>query len=195
MVSRSPTTHPARTPVPALGPPRVAVRAAGPADRSAVDAMVERCTAETLHRRFHGPVGRAARQEISRITSPTERHRSWIAVDPSGAVHGTATLALGGSGVAEAAVLVEDGWRRRGIGRALVGALTDDARRSGLGAVVAAVHADNVPAVRFVRALSPGARAEHHGGGELEVTVALRAGAKGRMAAGVAAAPPAREVA
>ncbi|HEX6236796.1 MAG TPA: GNAT family N-acetyltransferase [Acidimicrobiales bacterium] len=195
MVSQSPTTHPAPTPAPAIGPPRVAVRAAGPADRSAVEAMVERCTAETLRRRFNGAVGRAARREISRITDPTERHRSWIAVDPSGAVHGTATLALAASGVAEAAVLVEDGWRRRGIGRALVSALTDDARRSGLGAVVAAVHADNVPAVHFVRALSPRARAEHHGGGDLEVTVALRAGARGRTPAGVATAPPAREVA
>lgn len=104
-------------------------------------------------------------------------------MDPSGAVRGTATLALGAAGVADVAFLVEDAWFRRGIGRALARALAAEVRQSGLRTVAAWVHADNEPAMRFVRALAPGARAVHHGRGDLAFTLPVRSGASAPVGA------------
>jgi ribosomal protein S18 acetylase RimI-like enzyme len=68
-------------------------------------------------------------------------------------------------------LLVEDAWFRRGVGRALVGALCADARRRGVDGVVAWVQADNERALRFIRAVAPGASVRFVGGAELEVRV------------------------
>ena len=71
----------------------------------------------------------------------------------------------------EAAFLVEDGWFRHGIGRALFAALARDAHASGAEAVTAWVQADNERARRFLRSIVPGTRATFIGGGELEISL------------------------
>ena len=149
----------------------VVVRPARVDDRAALAAMVERTSDDTLWRRFHGAGRRVVERELDRIAHPTDDHRSWVALSPGGAVHGTATLAFGRDGTAEAAFLVEDAWLRRGIGRTLFAALAIEARQSGVGQVVARVQADNERAIRFLRALRPDSRATFIGDGEVEVVV------------------------
>ena len=83
------------------------VRPARVSDLAALDAMVERSSADTLYRRFHGPFGDTAKKELRRIVRPSADHRSWVAV-AKGGVRGTATLAFGADGVVEVAILVED---------------------------------------------------------------------------------------
>jgi GNAT superfamily N-acetyltransferase len=153
----------------------VVVRPAGPADRPALDALLDRCSPDTRYRRFHGAVGGAVRRELDRISHPSTTHRSWVATDGI-EVHGTATLATGSGGEVEAAFLVEDAWFRHGIGRALFGALARDARARGLAEVTAWVQADNERARRFFRAMVPGTHTSFAGGGELELSVPVTAG-------------------
>jgi GNAT superfamily N-acetyltransferase len=147
------------------------VRPARPQDHEALAAMVERASAETLRRRFHGAGQRVVDRELDRIAHPSDVHRSWVALSPDGAVRGTATLATSRDGTVEAAFLVEDAWFRRGIGRSLFAALTAEASRSGVERVLARVQADNEPAIRFLRAVRAGVRATFVGDGEVEVMV------------------------
>ncbi|HMJ77838.1 MAG TPA: hypothetical protein VK507_17795, partial [Iamia sp.] len=72
-------------------PAGIDVRPAGHPDLPALHDLLERCSPETLYRRFHGVAGAGARRELERIAAPTDRHRSWVAVGPDGVVHGTGT--------------------------------------------------------------------------------------------------------
>jgi GNAT superfamily N-acetyltransferase len=152
-----------------MGRPLV-VRLAAPTDLAGLHALVDRCSSDTLYRRFHGVVGGAVRRELERISHPTTAHRSWVATDGV-ELHGTATLAAGSDGVVEAAFLVEDAWFRHGVGRALFGAVARDARDRGLHEVAAWVQADNERARRFFRSMVPGTHTAFAGGGELQLSV------------------------
>jgi GNAT superfamily N-acetyltransferase len=150
------------------------VRPARPDDLTRLMQMLDRCSPETLYRRFHATTTEPMRREIERVAAPAthEIHRSWVAVGGDGAVRGTGTLAWRGRDDAtpEIALLVEDAWFRRGIGRALVGRMAAEARRSGAATIVAWVQGDNLRAVRFLRAVSPDARIGFDRG-ELAVTI------------------------
>ena len=152
-------------------------------------ALIARCSPQTLYRRFHGTGPQAIERELTRTASRDDNHRSWVVVD-GGEVRGTATLARSRSGSTEMAVLVEDRWFRRGIGRALLGALTAHAEHAGLDTVTAWVQADNERAVRFIRAVAPRASIHIVGGAELEVRIPV-----GAMPAGSAISIPTREAA
>jgi GNAT superfamily N-acetyltransferase len=153
-------------------PAQMTVRPARPGDRVALGALVDRCSAETLYRRFHGPVTATVAHELDRIAAPGPDHRSWVAVSPGdGTIHGTATLAHTPLGTSEAAVLVEDGWRRAGIGRRMLAALAVEARRAGTPEINATVQADNEGALRFLRSIAPGLRSRWAGGTEVEVAL------------------------
>ena len=148
------------------------VRAARSDDLAQLSALLDRCSPQTLYRRFHGATGGPMRREVERIADPGPRHRSWVAVGGDGTIRGTATLAWSADAQAhpEVAVLVEDAWFRRGLGRALLTRLMGGARDAGAEVVVAWVQGDNMRAVRFLRAVAPGARIAFDGG-ELAVTV------------------------
>jgi predicted N-acetyltransferase YhbS len=149
------------------------VRSTRPSDLADLRALLERCSDETVYRRFHGASGRTARLELERVAHPTPAHQSWVVV-VDGVVRGTATLAWGANGVPEAAFLVEDGWFRQGLGRLLFHAMADAARASSADAVLVAVQGDNERARRFLRAMAPGARTMFSGGGTLEMAVPVR---------------------
>jgi N-acetylglutamate synthase-like GNAT family acetyltransferase len=148
------------------------VRPAGPHDLRALEALVERCSPDTLFRRFHGAVGRVVTHELARVANPSDGHRSWV-VEEQGHLRGTATLAWGADGIAEAAFLVEDEWFGRGVGGALFRAVAAEARRTGTPAVVAMVQADNSRARGFLRHMAPGAQTSFVGMGELEIVLPL----------------------
>ena len=150
------------------------LRASRGGDLEPLRAFVGRCSPETLYRRFHGTGPRAMDRELRRIASPVDTHRSWVVVD-GGEVRGTASLARSRSGATEMAVLVEDRWFRRGIGRALVGALMAHAERAGIDTVTAWIQADNERAVRFIRAVAPQASIRFVGGAELEAQLPVAA--------------------
>jgi hypothetical protein len=157
----------------------VTVRPARPGDEVALAELVERCSELTLYRRFHGATGPHVRREIDRIAHPTPDHRSWVAVGTGAEVRGTATLARGRDGDVHVAFLVGDAWQLRGNGRALYTALAPDPVAAGFSAVTATILGDNVPALRFLRAIAPRARPRFVDG-EVVVHVPVRSAAPGR---------------
>jgi GNAT superfamily N-acetyltransferase len=153
-------------PTPAAGD----VRPATAADLPALGALTERCSFDTLYRRFHGATGTPLRRELARVATCTDDHRSWVAV-AEGEVRGVATLAVGRSGEVEVAFLVEDAWQRRGLGRALARRVNAEARRAGYGRLTALVQADNERVVRFARSLAPGTQVTFDGAAEYRLTI------------------------
>ena len=154
------------------------LRASRAGDLELLRAFVARCSPETMYRRFHGTGPQAMDRELTRIASPDDTHRSWVVVD-GGEVRGTASLARSRSGATELAVLVEDRWFRRGVGRALIGALMSHAEVIGIDTITAWIQADNERAVRFIRAVAPRASIRFVGGAELEAQLPVAATAVG----------------
>ncbi|RAG82952.1 GNAT family N-acetyltransferase [Streptacidiphilus pinicola] len=128
----------------------IAVRRAEPGDRAAAVAMHARCSAATLRRRYHGPLGDADRY-LTHLLDP--RHGQTLAVEAEdGSLVALAHL-LWDDDAAEIAVLVEDAWQHHGIGGALVQRLTELARSAGVDEVYAVTTASNTGMIATLRRL------------------------------------------
>ncbi|MFC5761371.1 GNAT family N-acetyltransferase [Actinacidiphila bryophytorum] len=127
------------------------VRRAGPEDRAAALAMHERCSPDTLALRYHGPVEDADRY-LGHLLSP--RFGQSLAVETaSGRLVALGHLLWDGE-ENEVALLVEDGWQRRGIGAVLLRKLVELACEAGRGSVYAVTRATNTGMVATMRELS-----------------------------------------
>ncbi|MEU9386779.1 GNAT family N-acetyltransferase [Streptomyces sp. NPDC048279] len=128
----------------------ITVRRAGTGDVVAAKAMHERCSARTLGLRYHGPVGDADRY-LNHLLSP--RFGRTLAVQTaSGRIVGLGHLLWDGDET-EVALLVEDDWQRRGIGRELLGRLVGMAVDAGCESVYAVTQASNTAMVAAMRGL------------------------------------------
>jgi GNAT superfamily N-acetyltransferase len=147
------------------------VREVEPADAPAVLEFFEGLSDETAHRRFFGPPARVSLEMLSRPDG--WRHVAVMAVDDGvvaavASYHRTAAV----DDVADLAVVVSDGHRRRGVGTRLVQRLSGHARSRGISRFTATVLADNRPALRFVGAVAPQAR-RHHDGSSVDFDFAV----------------------
>ncbi|MFI9267453.1 GNAT family N-acetyltransferase [Streptomyces werraensis] len=128
----------------------VSLRRADTADLDAARAMHERCSAETLRRRYHGPVGDASRY-LNHLLSP-RFGRTLAAQTPSGDVVALGHLLWDGDET-EVALIVEDAWQRRGIGAELLSRLVGMAVEAGCAHVYAVTQASNTGMVAAMRGL------------------------------------------
>ncbi|MBB2942430.1 GNAT superfamily N-acetyltransferase [Actinoplanes lutulentus] len=129
------------------------VRPATKDDLAAVRELHESCSQATLRRRYLSgsvPGDNRLRQLLEPAGGVT-----LVAATPAGAVIAMANLVTEGD-LGEVALLVEDGWQRRGLGTALLRRLYGYAERSGFAAVVAHTGADNVAMLRTLRRLGAG---------------------------------------
>jgi GNAT superfamily N-acetyltransferase len=125
------------------------IRPASSADLAAVLEMHGRCGEQSLYRRYLAGTRGPSRQQLARLMRPA-RGSALVAQDAEGRLVALANL-IGEGEVAEAALLVEDGWQRRGIGTGMLRRLIAMAQPSGFRAVVLHTHADNDPMLRTVR--------------------------------------------
>ncbi|MEE6263607.1 GNAT family N-acetyltransferase [Plantactinospora sonchi] len=176
------------------------VRPAFSEDLPAVRAMHGRCSARTLHRRYPAAAVRPEGARLQRLLAP-QRGVTLLATtdEPSGPsgpdlagapdapperVVAMANLVAEGP-IAQVALLVEDGWQRRGVGGALLRRLVAYATRAGYLALSAYTPVDNVGMLRLLdRLYRPGA--VERDGNLLTLTVPLAA--RGGTVAAVA--PP-----
>ncbi|MEO3747247.1 GNAT family N-acetyltransferase [Plantactinospora sp. B5E13] len=178
------------------------VRPALPDDLPAVRAMHVRCSARTLQRRYPAAAIRPSAARLARLLAP---HRGVTLLATTDGTAGTpglpeppgrepnglservvamANLVAEGP-VAQVALLVEDGWQRRGIGGTLLRRLVAYAHRAGYLALSAYTLADNVGMLRLLdRLYRPGA--VERDGNLLTLTVPLTE----RAGAGPAGPPP-----
>ncbi|MQY10646.1 hypothetical protein SRB5_07570 [Streptomyces sp. RB5] len=128
----------------------VTVRRAGPHDVPAARQLHERCSRDTLERRYHGPVADADRY-LEHLLSP--RFGRTLAVESaSGRLVALGHL-LGDGDEAELALLVEDDWQRRGVGGELMRRLIGMAREAGYPSVYAVTRSSNNAMIGLMRGL------------------------------------------
>ncbi|WP_437067359.1 GNAT family N-acetyltransferase [Streptomyces sp. enrichment culture] len=128
----------------------ITVRRADTADLAAAKEMHERCSSQTLSMRYHGPVKDADRY-LNHLLSP-RFGRTIAARTASGRIVGLGHLLWDGDET-EIALLVEDTWQRRGIGRELLGRLVAMAAEAGCDSVYAVTKAANTGMVAAMRGL------------------------------------------
>jgi len=150
----------------------VVLRPATPDDLAALMAMNERSSPTTRGQRY---VKVPEPAQLARLLDPT-RVRTLLATVPGitsvDTVVAMANLVMEGS-LAELAVVVEDGWQRKGIGTALVRRALARAERLGCAAVLAHTGVDNPGMERTLRRLGH-ALPTQRDGAVASVTVPLR---------------------
>jgi RimJ/RimL family protein N-acetyltransferase len=129
------------------------LRTATSDDAEAVGGLHERSSAATVSSRYLGG-GRPSDARLRRLLEPVGG-RTLLAVDDDGKVVAMANLLAEGD-LGEIAVLVEDGWQRRGLGTALARRLVAYAERGRFAALVAHTAADNVAMLRTLRRIGAG---------------------------------------
>src|SRR3954452_15646949 len=128
--------------------PGLTVRPVEADDAERVRRLFERLSPESIYRRFFTLFPAPPAAVLRHLTAVDHGDHEALAV-----LNGDEILALAswdrpahGSDDAEIAVLVEDAWQHKGLGRALVRMLTAEAARRGITEINATVLADNHPA-------------------------------------------------
>ena len=127
----------------------VTVRPGVPEDVPGVRAMHERCSALTRYRRYLRANPRLPERAARRLLRGGAGC-ALVAVGPGDRVVGLGNLeATPQPGVGEIALIVEDGWQRRGLGGALTRRLVLLGERRGVTALTATTFASNQPMLRL----------------------------------------------
>lgn len=135
---------------------RIWIRLARPEDADQVAAMHARCSTDSIYQRYFTPMDSWREENLRRISGG---HRGATLV---ATIEGGAVVALGNifplgrdeSETSEIAVIVEDAWQHRGIGRRLLEHLIELAPRLSFSHIDAYVLAQNESMVRLLRSLS-----------------------------------------
>ena len=154
----------------------VHLRPLEPQDGARLIRLFYRLSPDSVYRRFMSPIPHPFRPEFRRLLDVDHRDREALAaISEEGEVIGVARYFrdLQHPDVAEIAIVVEDRWQRRGLGRALTRRLAAVARRRGIDSFHADLLGDNRAAVRLLRGLSAAARFRLNTG-SLEAEVPLR---------------------
>jgi ribosomal protein S18 acetylase RimI-like enzyme len=154
----------------------VEIRAVKPADRSALEAAVERTSAHSLYRRFFAVRTVFTEQQANFFVNVDfKTHVALIAVVDEGGrqvVAGGGRYVMVGDDKAEVAFMIIDGYQGRGIGAMLLRHLAAIAKEAGIRQLVAEVLPENAPMLKLFdkSGLAMSARSEP---GVVHVTLAL----------------------
>jgi len=123
---------------------KIFIRSATSQDREKLRAMFARSSPQTIYRRFHSPYPEVPEWMVALILGADQHDREILVAVAEEKVVGHAMYARIGSGpAAEMAIVVEDGWQSKGIGKRLLSELAARARRRGIEAFTAEVLATN----------------------------------------------------
>jgi GNAT superfamily N-acetyltransferase len=131
------------------------VRCAGAGDRAALRAFLDRLSLRTVQARYLSPPvalsGPLADRELERILGRNEaQHTVMLAVDGA-AIRGVGEFLAEQVDRAELALVVEDAFQGRGIGRSLLRTLEQLARARGIRAFTGDIAHDNSRAAAMLR--------------------------------------------
>jgi GNAT superfamily N-acetyltransferase len=113
---------------------QVSIRVAAPRDAERLRAMFSRVSPETIYRRFHIPYPDVPERTLALMLGVDHPDKeSLVAVAEEGEIVGHAMYArLGDGAEAEMAIIVEDGWQSKGVGKLLLSELAERARLRGI---------------------------------------------------------------
>ena len=137
---------------------QVSIRIATLDDGEGLRGMFSRSSAETIYWRFHTPFSEVPERMLALLLDADRANREFLVAVADGEIVGHAMYAMLGGGEAEMAIVVEDGWQSKGVGKALLRELAGDARRRGVETFVGSVLLDNRPMLGLARAMFAGSR-------------------------------------
>jgi RimJ/RimL family protein N-acetyltransferase len=139
-------------------PDRVTVRELRPDEGALLDTVMAGMSANSRYLRFHTPISELTpRLRHALLDVDGFDHLALVAeAEPGGAV-GIARILRNRRrrDEGEIAVAVVDAWHRRGVGRHLVTAVTEHARRHGVRRITARVLPENTAALNLFRSVFP----------------------------------------
>jgi RimJ/RimL family protein N-acetyltransferase len=127
-------------------------------DREPLRRLFFRLSPDTVYRRFMSPIPRPSERALDRLVDVDHRDREALAAVVDGEVIAVARYARDRRrDQAEIAIVVEDGWQHRGIGKLLLALLARRAQQEGITVFTATMIGENRPAARLLKGFSDGA--------------------------------------
>ena len=156
-----------------VGGTTVRLRPVAPDDGAALASVLERMSLRTRWLRFHSPITRFSAAQMRMLLDTDHDDRAVLVAEVErGAARwqliGFAQYARIAADRADAAIVLEDAWQGRGIGRALALELVATARAAGIAAFTSEILTENRRTLKFARALAP-----RHSGRLLGITTEL----------------------
>jgi acetyltransferase len=113
---------------------QVSIRVATPQDAERLRRMFSRLSSETIYLRFHMPYMDVPEPMLALMLEVDHPHKEFlVAVSEGEEIVGHAMYVRLGEGIeAEMAIVVEDGWQSKGVGKLLLSELAKRARLSGI---------------------------------------------------------------
>jgi GNAT superfamily N-acetyltransferase len=157
-------------------PPAIRIRPIRPSDAVGLRAFYAGLTDESRRTRFFGVTSGIGAGQSSWFCHPDHAHREgFVAVTPGsrGRIVGHVCVEPVDRASAEVAVAVDDAWQGHGIGRRLVVAAIEAARRDGYHQLVATMLAGNPAIQRLLASVDLPMRSRPVGAGVVEATLEL----------------------
>jgi GNAT superfamily N-acetyltransferase len=160
---------------PGAMPSGVSVRPVSSDDRERLGRMFSRISPRTIYERFHAPYPSVPGWALAGMVEADHYDREALVAVVGGEIVGHAMYVRGyRESEAELAVVVEDGWRSRGVGRLLLDVLAAKAWSRGVHLFTGPVLGENRRALGALAAVFPGMRYEVRDGA-YQVHAPLRA--------------------
>jgi GNAT superfamily N-acetyltransferase len=129
--------------------PEIQIRPVSSGDEDALRAMLSRLSRETIHKRFHLPLPHVPEWMLAYLADVDRDHNEALVALVGDEIVGHAMYARQEPREAEMAIVVEDRWQSRDIGRLLLSRLAEEAGRRGIESFSGAVLGENRAALRF----------------------------------------------
>lgn len=111
----------------------VSIRLATPHDKGKLREMFSRLSPETIYRRFHIPYCHVPERMLDLMLDVDQHAGEALLAVAEGEIVGHAMyVRLGDSSEAEMAIIIEDGWQSKGVGKLLLSELAGRARLQGI---------------------------------------------------------------
>src|SRR4028119_875164 len=123
---------------------QVSIRVATPRDGKRLRRMFSRLSPETIYWRFHVPYPDVPEWMLAVMLDVDNHDKHFlVAVAEEGIVGHAMYVRVGDGSEAEMAIIVEDGWQSKGVGKSLLSKLADRARLQGIETFTAEVLGEN----------------------------------------------------
>jgi GNAT superfamily N-acetyltransferase len=144
--------------------PEVRIRPVSSGDEDRLREMLSRLSRETIHRRFHLPMPHVPVWALAYLTEVDHYDKESLVALVGDEIVGQAMYARQEACTAEMAIVVEDRWQSRGIGKLLLSRLAEEAGRRGIEVFIGAVLGENRGALRFFSSVLSEAKFKIRGG-------------------------------
>jgi GNAT superfamily N-acetyltransferase len=133
-------------------------------DAPRLQRLHERLSPKTVYQRFMTPTPRLSKRTLEQLANVDHVDREALVATTGNEIVAVARYVRRPGGTeAEVAIVVEDTWQRRGVGRILIERLVAGARRRGIRAFSGTMLSENRAAQAMLRAFFPNASVEVNG--------------------------------